>query len=65
MYAALLSPQGRFLYDLVLYRPAVARSDDKLNEARSGPGSYPDEAFELFADVDAFVLDELLNTLKR
>ncbi|KAF4367814.1 hypothetical protein CsatB_003860 [Cannabis sativa] len=63
MYAALLSPQGRFLYDLVLYRPA--RAEDKLNEAGSGPGSDPDEAFELFADVDAFVLDELLNTLKR
>ncbi|XP_062074223.1 putative transferase At4g12130, mitochondrial [Humulus lupulus] len=63
MYAALLSPQGRFLYDLVLYRPA--RAEDKLNETGSGPGSDSDEAFELFADVDASVLDELLNTLKR
>ncbi|XP_062074111.1 putative transferase At4g12130, mitochondrial [Humulus lupulus] len=63
MYAALLSPQGRFLYDLVLYRPT--RAEDKLNETGSGPGSDPDEAFELFADVDASVLDELLNTLKR
>uniref|UniRef100_A0A803P418 Uncharacterized protein n=1 Tax=Cannabis sativa TaxID=3483 RepID=A0A803P418_CANSA len=54
---------GEILVDTVTYRP-WCEIDDKLNEARSGPGSYPDEAFELFADVDAFVLDELLNTLK-
>uniref|UniRef100_A0A803QFK6 Uncharacterized protein n=1 Tax=Cannabis sativa TaxID=3483 RepID=A0A803QFK6_CANSA len=47
------------------WEAVMVRADDKLNEARSGPGSDPDEAFELFADVDAFVLDELLNTLKR
>ena len=63
MYAALLTPQGRFLYDMVLYNPA--RAQEKLNEAGSGPGSDPDEPFELLADVDASVLDELLNTLKR
>ena len=63
MYAALLTPQGRFLYDMVLYKPP--RAQEKLNEAGSGPGSDPDEPFELLADVDASVLDELLNTLKR
>ncbi|PON92909.1 YgfZ/GcvT conserved site [Trema orientale] len=63
MYAALLTPQGRFLYDLVLYKPP--RADEKLNETGSAPGSDPDEPFELFADVDASVLDELLDTFKR
>lgn len=63
MYAVLLTPQGRFLYDMVLYKPV--RAEEKLNETGSGPRSDPDEPFELFADVDASVLDELLDTLKR
>ncbi|KAI5328637.1 hypothetical protein L3X38_028034 [Prunus dulcis] len=63
MYAALLTPQGRFLYDFFLYAPP--RPDTKLDKTGSGPGPDPDEALELFADVDASVLDELLSTLKK
>uniref|UniRef100_A0A0D3B886 Aminomethyltransferase folate-binding domain-containing protein n=1 Tax=Brassica oleracea var. oleracea TaxID=109376 RepID=A0A0D3B886_BRAOL len=54
MYAALLTPQGRFLYDFFLYRPT--RPDEKLDRTGS---------VELFADVDVSVLDELLETLKK
>ncbi|KAJ4954614.1 hypothetical protein NE237_011397 [Protea cynaroides] len=63
LYAALLTPQGRFLYDLFLYRPP--RSGDKLNRTGSGPGFDSSEEFELFADVDAAVLDELLQCFKK
>lgn len=64
MYAALLTPQGRFLYDFFLYRPPTPR--DKLDPSGSRPGSGdPDAPFELLADVDASVADELLDTLKR
>ncbi|XP_059433333.1 putative transferase At4g12130, mitochondrial [Corylus avellana] len=63
MYAALLTPQGRFLYDLFLYRPP--RPEAKLDRTGSGPGPDPDESLELFADVDATVLDELLETFKK
>ncbi|XP_038687320.1 putative transferase At4g12130, mitochondrial isoform X2 [Tripterygium wilfordii] len=63
MYAALLTPQGRFLYDLFLYRPP--RPQEKLDRTGSGPGSDQNGTFELFADVDSSVLDELLQTFKR
>lgn len=63
MYAALLSPQGRFLYDLFLYRRP--RAGEKLAKTGSGPGSDSGSPVELFADVDAAVLDELLLTLKK
>ncbi|KAJ0250256.1 putative transferase [Hirschfeldia incana] len=65
MYAALLTPQGRFLYDFFLYSPT--RPEEKLDRTGSGPGSDPgrDESVELFADVDVSVLDELLETLKK
>lgn len=59
MYAALLTPQGKFLYDLFLYKPP------KPDKSGSGPGSDPDQSFELFADVDATVLDELLEIFKK
>lgn len=62
VYAALLTPQGRFLYDFFLYRPP--RSDEKLDPTGSGPGSNPGE-LEIYADVDASVVDEALATLKR
>ncbi|XP_021901826.1 putative transferase At4g12130, mitochondrial isoform X3 [Carica papaya] len=65
IYAALLTPQGRFLYDLFLYRPS--RPEEKLDRTGSGPG--PDSGLsgsvELFADVDTSVFDELLATFKR
>ncbi|CAI0413862.1 unnamed protein product [Linum tenue] len=63
MYAALLTPQGRFLYDFFLYRHA--KEAEKLDPTGSGPGSGSTESTELFADVDASDLDELLQTLKR
>ncbi|GKU95461.1 hypothetical protein SLEP1_g8817 [Rubroshorea leprosula] len=63
MYAALLTPQGRFLYDLFLYKPP--RPVEKLDPRGSGPGSGSDESVELFADVDRSVLDELLQIFKR
>lgn len=62
MYAALLTPQGRFLYDFFLYRPS--RPEEKLDRTGSGPGS-DSGSVELFADVDVDVLDELLETLKK
>ncbi|GAV82755.1 GCV_T domain-containing protein/GCV_T_C domain-containing protein [Cephalotus follicularis] len=63
MYAALLTPQGRFLYDLFLYRPPI--DDEKLESKGSGSGSDTGREVELFADVDGSVLDELLATFKK
>ncbi|KAK7406220.1 hypothetical protein VNO78_07840 [Psophocarpus tetragonolobus] len=63
IYAALLTPQGRFLYDLFLYRPPTC--DTKLDHTGTGPDSHPHQPFHLFADVDASVLDELLQTFRR
>lgn len=64
VYAALLNPQGRFLYDLFLY--SSPKPEEKLDRSGSGPGSGPgDASVEVFADVDASVLDELLQTLKK
>lgn len=62
LYAAMLTPQGRFLYDFFVYGPAWP--DQKLDESGSGPGPGPGEV-ELYADVDGSVLDELLETLKK
>ncbi|KAL8166167.1 hypothetical protein V2J09_007666 [Rumex salicifolius] len=62
IYAAMLTPQGRFLYDLFLYRPG--RLDMKLDETGSGPGGKPEE-FVMYADVDGTVVDELLQTLNK
>lgn len=63
VYAALLTPQGRFLYDFFLYKPP--KFEMELDKTGSGPGTDPHEPFSLLADVDASVLDELLQTLKR
>ncbi|KAF5460800.1 hypothetical protein F2P56_020642 [Juglans regia] len=63
MYAALLIPQGRFLYNLFLYMPS--RPDAKLDRNRLEPESHLDESFKLFANVDATVLDELLETFRK
>ncbi|KDP25597.1 hypothetical protein JCGZ_20753 [Jatropha curcas] len=63
MYAALLTPQGRFLYDLFLYRPT--RASEKLDSKGFGPGSDTSGSVELLADVDTSVLDELLQTFRR
>jgi folate-binding Fe-S cluster repair protein YgfZ len=61
VYAALLTPQGRFLFDMFLYRPVEA--EEKLNKEGTGPGVGATGG--LFADVDAETKDELLQTLKR
>ncbi|KAJ0106428.1 hypothetical protein Patl1_18285 [Pistacia atlantica] len=63
VYAALLTPQGRFLYDLFLYSPP--RPDKKLNWSGCGPASEGDGSVQVFADVDGLVLDELLQTFKK
>lgn len=66
MYAAMLTPQGRFLYDMFIYRPSwpVEKLDQSGSGPGPGPGPNPDE-FELFADVDGSVVDELLGTLNK
>ncbi|PIA50025.1 hypothetical protein AQUCO_01300631v1 [Aquilegia coerulea] len=64
LYTALLTPQGRFLYDLFLYRPS--QPDEKLDRTGSGPGPGSDHnEFDLFADVDSTLLDELLDCFKK
>ncbi|KAI4327075.1 hypothetical protein L6164_019576 [Bauhinia variegata] len=62
-YAALLTPQGRFLHDLFLYKPPI--SDTKLDKTGAGPESDPHAPFDLLADVDASVLDELLQPFNK
>ncbi|KAI8546469.1 hypothetical protein RHMOL_Rhmol07G0120200 [Rhododendron molle] len=62
VYAAMLTPQGRFLYDFFVYGPA--RPDQRLDESGSGPGAGSDEV-EVYADVDGSVVDELLETLRK
>lgn len=63
MYALMLTPQGRFLYDMFLYRPP--RPSEKLDRTGSGPEWDPDGSLELLADVDATVLDELLERFNK
>ncbi|KAI3867693.1 hypothetical protein MKW92_051798 [Papaver armeniacum] len=53
----MLTPQGRFLYDLFIYRPSPSYEK---------PGSNPtDEPFDLLADVDANVMDELMDCFHK
>lgn len=63
LYAALLTPQGRFMYDLFLYKPPSI--EEKFNETGSGPDLNGVGEFQLFADVDSKFLDELIQTFKR
>uniref|UniRef100_A0A2P2IMY8 CAF17 C-terminal domain-containing protein n=2 Tax=Rhizophora mucronata TaxID=61149 RepID=A0A2P2IMY8_RHIMU len=63
MYAALLTAQGRFLYDFFLYR--FPGTGEKLDRTGFGPGPKAGGPLELFADVDASFLDEILQTLKK
>ncbi|CAA6656231.1 unnamed protein product [Spirodela intermedia] len=64
VYAAMLTPQGRFLYDLFLYRPS--RPGEKLDRAGTGPGpENHDGDHTLFADVDGSLLDELLGCFRK
>lgn len=64
VYAALLTPQGRFLYDLFLYRPPPV--EGKLDRSGSGPVKEENnKEVTLFADVDSEFLDEILSTFRR
>ncbi|KAJ3691154.1 hypothetical protein LUZ61_020318 [Rhynchospora tenuis] len=64
VYAALLTPQGRFLYDLFLYRPPPV--EEMLDRSGSGPmKEESDREVTLLADVDNEFVDEILSTLKR
>lgn len=63
LYAAMLNAQGRFLYDLFLYKPNV--DDEKLDRSGSGPGKTRHDAPGLLADVDAGVAIEVVAYLKK
>ncbi|CAI5477996.1 unnamed protein product [Closterium sp. Yama58-4] len=66
IYSALLSPQGRFLFDLFLYRPPHADAvSSLLDPTGAGPDTADPDAPELLADVDAANLDDLLAHLKK
>jgi folate-binding Fe-S cluster repair protein YgfZ len=72
VYAALLTPQGRFLYDLFLYRPAPRSqmldrtgSAPETGERPSGEGGEKEEGGEVLSDVDAAEVDDLLACFKR
>ncbi|KAI3966710.1 hypothetical protein MKW92_028509 [Papaver armeniacum] len=57
IYTAMLTPQGRFLYDLFIYRPSPSYEK---------PGSNPtDGPFDLLADVDANFVDELMDCFHK
>lgn len=65
-YAALLTPQGRFLYDLFLYRPPPP--SQMLDRTGSAPetGEAPEgDPQEVLADVDAAEVDDLVACFKR
>lgn len=66
LYTAMLNSQGRFMYDLFLYRPIAG--NEKLNRTGSGPGDEKkvgDGVPALLADVDAGVVDEIMAYLKK
>ncbi|XP_057866699.1 putative transferase At4g12130, mitochondrial isoform X2 [Cryptomeria japonica] len=62
VYAAFLNSQGRFLYDIFIYRPV--RAEEKLNATGSGPGDDSHQP-ALLADVDRDSLHELLDHLNK
>lgn len=62
LYAAMLNSQGRFLYDLFLYKPSV--EEEKLDRSGSGPGKSENPPV-LLADVDAGFAEEILDYLKK
>ncbi|CAN6215248.1 unnamed protein product [Urochloa humidicola] len=68
-YAALLTPQGRFLYDLFLYRPPprsqMLDRTGSAPETGERPAEEEGEPQEVLADVDAEEVDELLACFKR
>nr|ACG26554.1 aminomethyltransferase [Zea mays] len=67
-YAALLTPQGRFLYDLFLYRPPprsqMLDRTGSAPETGEAPEGHP-HLQEVLADVDAAEVDDLVACFKR
>ncbi|GKC90513.1 hypothetical protein Tco_1151162, partial [Tanacetum coccineum] len=57
LYAAMLNPQGRFLYE-------EPRVEERIDPSGSEPGSGRDDVV-LLADVDSSVLDELVDTFNK
>lgn len=62
LYAAMLNSQGRFLYDLFLYKPNV--EEEKLVRSGSGPGKSENPPV-LLADVDAGLAEEIVDYLNK
>ncbi|KAI4370380.1 hypothetical protein MLD38_018738 [Melastoma candidum] len=64
LYAALLTPQGRFLYDFFLYKRP--EPEERLDPSGSGPGQRQEDGeMEVFADVDGRFLEEIVQTFRR
>ncbi|KAJ7533622.1 hypothetical protein O6H91_13G057300 [Diphasiastrum complanatum] len=63
VYTTLLNPQGRFLFDMFLYKPVYPV--DKLDRTGSSPGSNGEGLPVLFADVDAASAEDLIHHLKK
>lgn len=61
LYTVFLNPQGRFLFDIFLYRHAPP--SERLDKYGSSPGT--DATPVLFGDADASEIGELLNHLKK
>lgn len=61
LYAALLNPQGRFLFDVFLYRPP--NPTHRLDRTGSAPGN--EGSLSLLCDVDAATVDEFVDHLKK
>lgn len=65
-YAALLTPQGRFLYDLFLYRPPPpSQMLDRTGSAPETEEAPQGDPQEVLADVDAAEVDDLVACFKR
>ncbi|EFJ15747.1 hypothetical protein SELMODRAFT_118206 [Selaginella moellendorffii] len=62
LYTAILNPQGRFLFDMVVFKPV--QSTEKLDRSGTGPGSEK-SAPKLVADVDAESVSDLFAHLTR
>ncbi|MCO5561920.1 hypothetical protein L7F22_015545 [Adiantum nelumboides] len=61
LYATLLNPQGRFLFDAFLYRSP--NPTHRLDPSGSAPGN--DGSVSLLCEVDAATIDDFLGHLKK
>ncbi|EFJ14250.1 hypothetical protein SELMODRAFT_120802 [Selaginella moellendorffii] len=62
IYTGILNPQGRFLFDMFLYKPV--QESEKLGKGGDAPGAGKSVP-QLVADVDAASFDDLIAYLKR